>query len=249
MTPDFFFVYQKQKFIAFSERFTEPDNWIMYYCIPSTVLDGEIQKILLSQLLFLLCIFAFVLLVFRIAINRFFSHPVNSIVEALEHSGRGNTLKLSSDMSGGIVEFETIIGAINSRDEEISNTAIRFQTLLDSMDAVVYVADMETYELIFVNSYGRQICGDAIGRKCYLALQQGQNQPCEFCTNHLLVDEEGGATGVHIWEFQNTLTGQWFECRDQAIRWTDGRLVRMEIATDISNKKMPKTNFRLRKSD
>jgi len=233
----FSFIYQDQKFIALNERFTEPDNWIMYYCIPSTVLNGAIQKFLMSQLLFLLCIFALLFFVFRIVFNRFFSHPVNSIVDALGQSGQGNTLNLSSEMSGGIVEFQTIIEAINSRDEEISNTAIRFKTLLDSLDAVVYVADMETYELIFLNSYGRQVFGDAIGKKCYLALQQGQDGPCEFCTNHLLVGGEGEATGVHVWEFQNTSTGQWFECRDQAVRWTDGRLVRMEIATDISNSK------------
>lgn len=233
----FSFLYQGQKFIALSEQFTEPDNWIMYYCIPSTVMTGEVQKILVGQLLFLLFFFALLFFVLRIVFNKFFSHPVNSVVAALEHSKRGNVLTLSSEMAGGIEEFKTIIGAINSRDKEISSTAERFKTLLDSLDAVVYVADMETYELIFVNSYGRKICGDAIGRKCYLSLQQGQDTPCDFCTNHLLVDSEGEATGIHVWEFQNTITQQWFECRDQAIRWTDGRLVRMEIATDISNRK------------
>ena len=40
-----------------------------------------------------------------------------------------------------------------------------------------------------------------------------------------------------MWEFRNTETDRWFECRDQAIRWTDGRMVRMEIATDITERK------------
>ena len=233
----FSFLYHGQKFITFSERFTEPDNWIIYYCIPKTVLTGAIKKILLSQLLFLLFVFALLFFIVRIVINRFFSYPVNSIVEALEQSRQGNTLALSPEMSGGIVEFDTIIEAITSRDKEISGTAERFQTVLDSLDALVYVADIETYELLFINSYGRKLWGDSIGRKCYQTLQQDQDSPCEFCTNHLLVNSEGIAQGVHVWEFQNTLTQQWFQCRDQAIRWTDGRLVRMEIATDISGRK------------
>ncbi len=33
-------------------------------------------------------------------------------------------------------------------------------TILDSLDAVVYVCDMQTYELIFFNQYGRSIWGD-----------------------------------------------------------------------------------------
>jgi hypothetical protein len=39
------------------------------------------------------------------------------------------------------------------------------------------------------------------------------------------------------WEFQNTVTGRWYQCIDRAIRWPDGRLVRMEIAFDISERK------------
>jgi signal transduction histidine kinase len=42
---------------------------------------------------------------------------------------------------------------------------------------------------------------------------------------------------VHVWENRNTVNGRWYECRDRAIRWTDGRLVRLEIATDITERK------------
>jgi signal transduction histidine kinase len=40
-----------------------------------------------------------------------------------------------------------------------------------------------------------------------------------------------------VWEFQNCLTGRWYQCTDRAIRWPDGRLVRLEIAVDISERK------------
>ncbi len=233
----FSFSYKGQKYIALSERFTEPDNWTIYYCIPNQVIMEKTQDFLIIQLLSLLFFFVLLFLVFRIVFNRFFSHPVNTIVEALECCDQGNRLTLSPGMAGGILEFETILGAIRSRDEEVFKTTERFRILLDSLDALVYVADMETYELIFVNSYGRKIFGEAVGRKCYQVLQKGRDTPCEFCTNHLLVDSDGKPTKVHIWEFQNTVTRQWYQCRDQAVHWTDGRLVRMEIATDISDRK------------
>ncbi|HEB69822.1 MAG TPA: PAS domain S-box protein [Desulfobulbus sp.] len=233
----FSFTYNGESFIALSEQFTEPSDWIIYYSIPKSVMTGAVTKILFNQFASLLLLFFLLFFALHVVFNRFFSRPVSDIVRALEQSKQGDGLLLSSEISAGIVEFNTIIGAIKSRDEQVSLTVERFQAVLDSMDAFVYVADMETYEVLFVNRYGRDIFGDCIGQTCYLTLQRGQTGPCDFCTNHLLVDEHGQPAGVHVWEFRNTLSGQWFECRDQAIRWTDGRMVRMEIATDISARK------------
>lgn len=233
----FTFFYQKQSFIALQEQFHEPSGWNIYYCIPTSVMNDSLQKVLLYQLGFLLVFFLLLFLTLRIVFNKYFSRPVGNIVDALESTGERDDIVFSPEASGGIVEFETIMDAITSRDKELTNTYERFQTVLDSLDSVVYVADMETYELLFVNSHLQKLSGDVIGRKCYQALQKDQDEPCSFCTNKLLVDADGKPKGVHVWEFQNTGDKQWYECRDQAIRWTDGRLVRMEIATDISARK------------
>ena len=111
-------------------------------------------------------------------------------------------------------------------------------TILDSLDAMVYVADMDTYELLFCNKYGRDIWGEIQGKTCWQALQEGQDAPCSFCTNDRLLDEDGNPTEVYVWEFQNTIDKRWYQCRDQAITWADGRIVRMEIATDITERKL-----------
>ncbi len=107
------------------------------------------------------------------------------------------------------------------------------RAVLDSLDAVVYVADMDSYELLLVNEYVKRVWGDITGKICWQSLQKGQSGPCSFCTNSALTDARGCSTGVHVWEFQNTITGQWFQCRDVAIPWVDGRLVRLEIAADV----------------
>ncbi|OEY65727.1 GGDEF domain-containing protein [Marinobacter sp. X15-166B] len=116
--------------------------------------------------------------------------------------------------------------------------------ILDSLDALVYVADMDTHELLYINAYGRKYWGEPRGRKCWQVLQANQSGPCSFCNNHDLVDAEGMPTGVQVWEFQNTLTNRWLQCRDQAILWPDGRLVRLEVATDITERKAMEEQLR-----
>ncbi|MFA5801990.1 MAG: PAS domain S-box protein [Thermoleophilia bacterium] len=121
------------------------------------------------------------------------------------------------------------------KSAEISYEAML--AVLDSIDAMVYVADMQSYEVIFLNRYGREMFGDVAGRICWQTFQKDQTGPCSFCTNERLVDSAGRPTGEYKWEFQNTVTGNWYEIRDRAIQWPDGRLVRLEIATDITGKK------------
>lgn len=121
--------------------------------------------------------------------------------------------------------------------DAIKTSEERFRGLLDNLDSLVYVADMDSYELLFVNKYGREIFGDIVGQTCWKTLQSGQDGPCDFCTNNKILDEKGEPTGVYVWELQNTKTNEWYECRDQAISWPDGRIVRMEIATNITKRK------------
>jgi len=120
-------------------------------------------------------------------------------------------------------------------------------TILDSLDAVIYVSDFDTYELLFCNRYGRDIWGDVEGEICWESLQDGQDAPCAFCTNDKLRDKDGNPTGVLVWEFQNTVDQRWYECRDQAIYWVDGRLVRMEVATDITDRKLAEEELKAAK--
>jgi len=120
---------------------------------------------------------------------------------------------------------------------DTNHSAEALRTILDSLDALVYVADLHTYELLYMNAYGREVWGEPNGRKCWEVIQANQTGPCAFCTNAKLLDTKGRPERPYIWEFQNTANNRWYQCRDQAIPWTDGRLVRLEIATDITDRK------------
>ncbi|MDH4320972.1 MAG: hypothetical protein OEV73_05670 [Desulfobulbaceae bacterium] len=121
--------------------------------------------------------------------------------------------------------------------EALSRTHQMLLTVLDSLDAIVYVADIQTHELLFLNRFSRDIFGDGVGKPCWQVLQTNQTGPCEFCSNDKLVSSEGKIQGMYAWEFKNTVNGHWYDIRDRAIPWIDGRIVRLEIATDITGKK------------
>ncbi|MBI5663572.1 MAG: PAS domain S-box protein, partial [Nitrospirae bacterium] len=150
------------------------------------------------------------------------------------------------EVSAGLLEFmghkyilaiDRDISERKKSEEAIVRSYIMFVTVLDSIDAIIYVADMNTYEILYINSYARKVFGDLEGKVCWQTLQSGQSGPCAFCSNDKLLNPDGSPKGVYHCELQNTVNGRWYEIRDSAIEWIDGRLVRMEIATDITERK------------
>lgn len=121
--------------------------------------------------------------------------------------------------------------------EETNESHRRLLTVLESIDTGIYVADIETYEVLYMNRYIQNIFGEIVGEKCWNAFQNDETGPCSFCNNYLLMDETGEPTGVHRHEVYNTKVKRWFDCRDRILRWVDGRLVRLEISTDITQQK------------
>jgi PAS domain-containing protein len=121
--------------------------------------------------------------------------------------------------------------------EELRESNDRFSTVMDSLKAAVYVADMETYELLFVNRCTVDLFGEVLGKPCWASIYDGQSGPCEFCRNAQLVDTAGQPSELCVWEINNPKAGGWWEMRDEAIRWIDGRVVRLTIARNINKRK------------
>ncbi len=106
-------------------------------------------------------------------------------------------------------------------------------SIFDSTAEAVYVSDPETYEILYANEKIKELFGNCIGKTCYEVFQ-GLDSPCSFCTNKHIFGENVGKP--YIWEFQNVLTSRWYRCIDRAIRWPDGRMVRYELAIDITDR-------------
>jgi diguanylate cyclase (GGDEF)-like protein/PAS domain S-box-containing protein len=124
-----------------------------------------------------------------------------------------------------------------SAEEKAKKSQKTLINVLDGIEAVVYAADMKTHKVLYLNKYTKKLFGNLSGKICWETLQQGQTGPCNFCTNDKLLTPEGKAAGVYHWEFRNTVNGRWYSIHDRAIEWVDGRIVRLEIATDITDLK------------
>jgi len=122
-------------------------------------------------------------------------------------------------------------------EESLRKSHEMLGTIMDSFDAVVYVADMKTYEILFVNKYAKGIFGNVVGKTCWKTFVVGQSGPCDFCNNDKLVDAQGKPAGICELERYNDYIKRWYSIRDRAIQWNDGRIVRLEIAMDITEHK------------
>jgi PAS domain S-box-containing protein len=130
-----------------------------------------------------------------------------------------------------------------------SETAPRGCTIIASNiseRADIYVSDLDTYEVLLTNRHMRESFGeDLVGKTCYQVFRN-ESTPCTHCTNDKLLDADGHPAGVCVWEGKNPITGKWYINYDRAVKWVDGRFVRIQIATDISRiKDLEKESLRI----
>jgi len=112
--------------------------------------------------------------------------------------------------------------------EQLATAHERFTTVLESLDAAVsVVADDRGDELLFANRSYRDLYGsDPAGhRQLRVALPQ-----------HAVAGEAFDAA-----------VSRWFDVRTRNVRWVDGRDVRLQIATDITERKATESMVRQQK--
>ncbi len=122
-------------------------------------------------------------------------------------------------------------------EQALRDAKTQLLTILDAIDAHIYVADMETFRILFINSkMKKDFANDLKGEICWKEFRHA-NGPCKDCSNKLLLDGKNKSTGVHTWEGYNSITNRWYLNHDRAIQWIDGSWVRIQIALDITRKK------------
>lgn len=104
--------------------------------------------------------------------------------------------------------------------------------LFDSLDALVYVVDPVSDELLFVNKKAAALIPPTEAHGPCYRLLYCQAGPCDFCTNHVLFGKNQNDT--HHWEMHHPLTREWYHCSDQALQWADGRWVKFSVAVKIT---------------
>lgn len=133
-------------------------------------------------------------------------------------------------------ELQKEVKLRQDKELALATQSAQMTSIFDSLEAVVYVADMETLQILYLNKYGcLQFGEDWQGHSCFEFFHIDQTSACSFCNNDELV--VNGAPGPPItYEQHNEKTNRWYQCIGRAIYWPDDRLVRIEIAVDISER-------------
>jgi len=114
-------------------------------------------------------------------------------------------------------------------------------SIFDSIEEPIYVADPETYEILFTNRVLKNILQkETTGGICYRELQ-GLEAPCSFCTNNIIIKQK---PLPYRWEYYNPKLNKTFILYDRIIQWPNGRDVRLELAVDITGRKQAEAEIR-----
>jgi diguanylate cyclase (GGDEF)-like protein len=119
--------------------------------------------------------------------------------------------------------------------QDLKKSNYRFTSVLDSMNAVVFVTDLQSDALLYANpkaeaTFASQSSDSRYTQKIQYHLQQSS----AICSRTELLDENGDPGPPRSGDFYDKRVDSWFHCEIHAIPWDDGRMARLEVATDIS---------------
>jgi diguanylate cyclase (GGDEF)-like protein len=112
----------------------------------------------------------------------------------------------------------------------------------ENMNELVYVADVDTYELVYMNRKTREMYGiDSVaqlqGRLCYEVLQ-GCAKPCSICNNRKLEPDK-----FDEWTCYNPTLQRYFSLKDTLLV-DSGRRYRVELAIDTTDEEHQRQTIR-----
>ena len=129
---------------------------------------------------------------------------------------------------------------VNLYLHSIRQTEKALAGIADNMGVDIYVNDFFTHEVLYVNEsmavpYGG--AGKMIGKTCWQVLYDDKTEPCEYCPQKKLIDDEGNPTKIYSWDYQRPFDQAWFRVLSAAFRWDDGRMAHIVSSIDITDNK------------
>jgi signal transduction histidine kinase len=111
------------------------------------------------------------------------------------------------------------------------------KTHFDVIPFGIYVVDVDTYEIVFLNRHSRDNLGPVEGGTCYKVLYDN-DEPCLHCRIPDLLTPDRKPNGqTAIYDHYNDRDEGWAQIQEKAMGWPDGRVVKYSIAVDISELK------------
>ncbi len=143
-------------------------------------------------------------------------------------------------------ELGEVVNSINEMaegiaraNEETGRAVAVLQSVMSNVDVIVYVCDPQSKRLVYTNEYLRRMQGrnDLEGQLCYEVLRN-RSEPCPFCPQKQLLDgEDEPEHAIVRWEMHDKERHRDFLITDRLVTWHDGRLLHMELSTDVTERK------------
>jgi len=112
------------------------------------------------------------------------------------------------------------------------------EVIVNHSSALVYVIDLQTYEIIYANNKCKDEFGDIVGNICYKVLQKNEHAPCSFCPMQRSATPSNYEMGtIFEWENKNSINGRTYFFNDRVVEWRDKRKVKIQIGLDITIQK------------
>lgn len=108
-----------------------------------------------------------------------------------------------------------------------------YRKILDHINSNVYITDIETDEIVYMNDYMKQSfnLGDVEGKICWQVLQKGMEHRCDFCKIDQLKQSREGK--ICVWREKSTATGRVYMNHDTLQRWNE-RIYHIQNSLDIT---------------
>ncbi|RLD63232.1 MAG: hypothetical protein DRI95_11985 [Bacteroidetes bacterium] len=117
------------------------------------------------------------------------------------------------------------------------------ELILDQINALIYVADLDNYRILYLNKNAKEIYGDVTGQICWENLQKDQTGPCKFCNKENLLKNTGNKLSGR--DEQNPINNKWYETYDNIIPWANSKTARLHVAYDITKRKTDEINLKI----
>lgn len=102
--------------------------------------------------------------------------------------------------------------------------------ILNELLEIVYIVDIDTYELLFINQAGKDSfhLTNPEGQKCYEVLHH-EKEPCSFCNCGSLHEDS-----FERWDHVNKVIGRNYLLRDKKMKW-NGRNIKIGMAFHVTD--------------
>lgn len=120
---------------------------------------------------------------------------------------------------------------------DLRTTNERFEKVLDSLDVSVYVSDLNTNDVLYLNTSAQEAFPYLGVGKNAGTLEDGfVASPSSKYPASALLTTEGEPGEVFKDELEHRASHRWFLTRTRAVRWVDGRIARLTTLGDVTDR-------------